>query len=448
MSRLTTLGSVALLLGLFGACDGGSTLTPVETDTDTDTDADADGDLIGILVAPEKVVIPQGDSIQLKATGLRGDRSSSDMTHVATWGSSDASVAEVSDGLDNEGLITGVSTGTAKVWAEVGGVRSPEVKIEVTDAQLLGLTVEPKDITVEMGGSTQLTATAAFSDGNRSDASAQVQWVTSDGHIARLESGGLLKGTNPGSTTIRAEWEGTKSEDIPVTVVGSAEPDLKIKEIEGEVAADSITLTITVENEGNVGVSEAWVDVYVDPASTPVAGDFGTYYGNIPYVDANGEAEIGFQFDVSEGAHDFYVQVDADNSVAESDESNNGLGAAFTISAAAPAGPNLTVAYFDVITDPISLYYAIDIYNAGGEDVGDFWVDVYLDQPSEPTTPSNGDEYKKVTGLAAGGTEQVDFLLDTTCAACKSWILIDSLNEIVETDETDNVAGPLTVTSE
>ena len=55
-------------LFILGACtSGGSGLN--ETD-------EPKADVLGILITPEQVVIPEGDSVQLTATGLKDDRTS------------------------------------------------------------------------------------------------------------------------------------------------------------------------------------------------------------------------------------------------------------------------------------------------------------------------------------------------------------------------------------
>ncbi len=171
-----------ILVSLVACSSGGSSLG------DTDT---VQVEVLGILLTPEDVVIPEGDSIQLVATGLKDDRTSQDLTRMVTWSSSNAGVVEVSDGFDEEGVVTGLSVGKADIIATYGEIQSVGLQVTVTDAELLGLTIEPSSVSASVGDEVALSAKAAFSDGSQSDASAQVRWITGDGSVALLERGTL-----------------------------------------------------------------------------------------------------------------------------------------------------------------------------------------------------------------------------------------------------------------
>ena len=431
--------------GLGSGCPGNEGFEPTETDSDSDTPADA---VIGILIAPERIVVPLGDSIQLKATGLTAARQSRDVTNFVVWGSTNPSVAQVSDTLDQEGKISGLAAGEAQVWAELDGVRSPDVKVEVTEASLVGLTVDPKTASVEVGQTFQLKATAAFSDGKRSDASSQAQWVTSNNAVARIDGSGRLEARAEGTCTVHAEWNGTKTGDVAVTVVGSAQPNLTITRVSGEPSSDAVTLEVTIENTGNVGASDFWLDVFVDLQGDPGPGDLGELYHPIEFLDAGASRTIPIVADgLSTGAHTFTAVLDIDDAVAESDELDNQFGATFTLASDTQVGPNLEVTYFDYIIDAVSIYYVVDVTNTGSESVGDFYVDLFIDEIDEPVAGdlNFGDEYTLVEGLAKGETNVADFLIEQRCDPypCYSWVLADGDDDVVETDETDNVAGQL-----
>ena len=92
--------------------------------------------LIGILVMPDVLVVPEGGTVQLSATGLLDDRETIDLTATATWFSEDGAIASVSEGLDEEGLLQGLSVGTTEIYAAYRDIDSPSVSIQVTDAEL------------------------------------------------------------------------------------------------------------------------------------------------------------------------------------------------------------------------------------------------------------------------------------------------------------------------
>lgn len=418
------------------ACTGGG-----ETDDDVDL-----GDLVGILVTPEDPVVPVGGEVHLKATGLFEDRTTTDLTAVVDWESDEPSVVEVSAGLDQEGLLTGVAVGEAHITASTEGILSSDVNVRVTDAELLGITVDPKEIVVAQGERAQLTATAAWSDGSRGDASAQVRWVTDDGNVVTMDAGGVLDAVGIGRTEVHAEWEAAVSNDVAVDVIQGTDEraNLEVEQVTVEAGGGWGVVTVKLRNTGGRGASDFFVDLFVDPASAPQIGDYADRYSHIDYVGPTGHATLSFEVDLSDGDHEIYVLLDSGATVDEGDEQDNLWSDVFAVGGGA-GGPNLTITYFDWLQDDTSIYYAIDVYNAGSEPAPEFFIDLFLDQPHAPVTRTDGDEYVRVDGLGAGQTTSADFLLGRTCPSCTSWILVDSYDSVPETDESDNIAGPIHV---
>jgi len=411
-------------------------LEPVDTGTIDE------GDVIGILISPEKVILPLGESVQLEATGLMDNRTSRDVTHYVTWMTANASVAAVSNGLDEEGRVSGASVGSTKIRAQLGEIVSVDVDVEVTEATLVGLAIEPKSVTVQEGQTVQLKAMAAFSDGQRSDAAAQVRWVTADGSVAQLGAGGKLTGKSAGSTQIHVVWGEVSSEPVDVTVKKQAPPDIAITEVVGESSDTLLSLTVEVTNHGDVGASDFFVDVFIDKPSTPEIGDFGDDWVIVEYLGPDETARHTYTFDLSRGEHTVQVLADSLDHVKESDEENNYFGTSVTVGSG-PSGPNLSFDRFEYLADSDSVYYAIDVLNTGSESVGAFYVDLFLDSFTEPAFFTDGDEYVDVGSLEPGETHYADFFLEESCSYCYSWIIVDSYDEIDETDETDNIAGAL-----
>lgn len=407
------------------------------------------GDVVGILVTPEELVVPLGGTVQLTATGLYADRTTRDVTASVEWVSADAGVATVSDGLDEEGVLAGLSVGETQVTAVLGNVESNVADVRVTDAQLLGLTVEPGTITLPEGETLQLQAVAAWSDGTRGDAAAQVRWITGDGAVAQIASGGVLTAAGEGSTVLHAEWDEVASDEVAVEVLpGSALADLRIVEVEGVGGGGVITLSVTVENDGEADAADFWVDAYLDPGGEPAFGGTGDDFSLVSWVGARGTAQVELTLYAGEGSHEVWVLVDTNLGVEEGDEGNNTFST--TVSGgggSGGSGPNLEVTYFDYIADDVSIYYAVDVTNSGSEDVEHFYVDVFVDEDDAPGLYEDGDDFTTVEGLGAGETEYADFLVDYTCSWCWSWVLVDGYDNVAETDEDDNLAGPLDVES-
>jgi hypothetical protein len=408
------------------------------------------GDLIGILVSPENAIVPVGEEVQMIATGLYDNRMTRDITSAVDWSSSDESTVEVKNDLDSEGVMVGKSSGDATVEAQFDGLRSASVRVTVTSAALVGLSIEPASVSVEAGQSIQLSATAAYTDGTRGDASTQVRWITSDGGVVQISSSGVLSGVANGSADVYVKLGDMESESISVSVVQSAQADLYIANIDLEPGIGDATLNLNIGNKGDGSVSDFWIDIFVDPTYTPSVGDLGELYTGGAYLGAGDMVEGSFQITLSEGSHEIYVILDTDDLVDESNESNNVDSAVVTIGGGETVGPNLTITYFDYLVDSSSIYYFVDITNTGGEDVEGFFVDVYYDESQAPALYTDGQQWVEIESLEAGATTYADFLVDSSevsavCSTCKSWVLIDGYDDVSETNESDNTEGPLTV---
>ena len=61
-------------------------------------------------------------TLQLTATGIYSDHSTQDLTKQVTWGSSDSSVASVSNAAGSNGLASALAVGPAAVSATLDGV--------------------------------------------------------------------------------------------------------------------------------------------------------------------------------------------------------------------------------------------------------------------------------------------------------------------------------------
>jgi hypothetical protein len=403
--------------------------------------------LVGILVTPDPVIVPVGGATQLYATGLLEDRQSIDMTHLVKWRSPDDGVASVGNGLDSEGVLTGHAAGSAVASAAYEGIVSPSIVVTVTDAELLRLTVTPDDIIAATGDAIQLAAEAGFSDGTSGDVTGQVRWITDDGGVAQLSGNGLLTAAGSGSTEIIAEWDGVSSESVDVTVTGasSGKPDLTITALTASSAGGIVDLTVQVTNTGGASAGELWVDVWGDPSSSPSIGDIGDDYVLLSYLGPGQSDSLSFDVSAEDSVA---VLVDTNDDIDESDESNNAASAVVSSGGGGgEGGPDLVIPYFDYIADDETIYYYIEVENQGDEAADSFYVDVFIDEYNSPTIGTDGDDYTLLDGLSPGESAAAEFLIDTWCHWCASWAVVDSLDWVDESNESNNIDGPLDVYS-
>jgi hypothetical protein len=129
--------------------------------------------LVSIVVLPSTPApsIAKGTTQQFTAKGFFSDgatTSTQDLTDTATWASSAAAVAGVSNAPDSNGLATGQTVGTANITATVGTIVSPIVVLTVTPAVLTSIAitpVAPATLSVAKGLTVQLVATGTYTDG-------------------------------------------------------------------------------------------------------------------------------------------------------------------------------------------------------------------------------------------------------------------------------------------
>lgn len=434
-----------LMAGLLGGC--GSPGPAPDDDDGASADDGGDLDVLGILVSPDDLVVPTGEAVQLRVTGLLPEHESVDLTASVAWVVDDDSVATVSDGLDEEGLLRASRAGVTTLRAAYGDVRSPDVRVQVTDAELERLSVSPGRVDLGVGASVELAATATFSDGSTGDFSSQVRWVTEDPAVARFGEGARLDAAAVGETVVRAAFEGHDSDDVPVVVVAAPVPNLTVSAATGTIEGGILDLDVTVRNTGTTGAADFWVDVFVDPEAAPEVGDIGADFTLVPYAGADSTASVSFQIPVESGDHEVVVFVDTNDDVEEADEQDNRFTATLA-GGARPSGPDLAVSYFDYLSDGVSVLWAVDVVNQGDEDADWFYVDLFIDQPLGPVLYDDGDAYTTIDGIAAGDVDFADFEVDVVCAGCVSWVLVDGYDMVFEPDEDNNIEGPLGVWSE
>jgi uncharacterized protein YjdB len=176
--------------------------------------------LTALAVSPPSVQIAKLTSTQmtvsghyaLAATGSTPAESFDfDLTNQAFWQSSNAAVATVSIAVGSEGVVTGVTAGTATISATFGGMTGNGT-VTVTNATISGITVLPNTALISFLTKQRFTATATFSDTTTQPITAFATWTSSDPTKAVISNSGADKGeatgVDAGTVTIRANYLG------------------------------------------------------------------------------------------------------------------------------------------------------------------------------------------------------------------------------------------------
>ncbi len=177
--------------------------------------------LASINVTPPAPQVAAGAATQLTATGTYTDGSTRNLTPTVTWVSGAPSVATVSAGLVScsaTATVAGSATLSA-TGATATGTTTGSTTVNCLAPVLQSIAIAPTQLTLQSGGSAQLTATGNFSSGPAQPLNS-VQWSSSVSSVAAVSATGLVTcaagATMNGSATITAT-SGSISASIGVT---------------------------------------------------------------------------------------------------------------------------------------------------------------------------------------------------------------------------------------
>lgn len=126
------------------------------------------------------------------------------------WSTNKKDIADI----DENGLITGVATGTATITAKYEG-KSYTMTVEV--GLVSDLKASDTLVIMSAGDKKQLTLTAKDATGTVVDVTKEASWKSSSSTVAGVDNNGLVSGLKSGKANITAEYGGQKV-TIPVEV--------------------------------------------------------------------------------------------------------------------------------------------------------------------------------------------------------------------------------------
>ena len=176
---------------------------------------------------------------------------------TVSWSSNAPDVATV----DNYGLVTGVSAGTAAITATttdgnftaVCVVTVPAVN---TSVSVTGVSLNKPNTTVAAGGSEQLTVTIAPANADNRT----VSWSSNDTGVATVDNDGLVRGVSAGTAAITATTaDGNFTAVCVVTVqsiaVTGVSLDKTVLRAIAGAASEQLTASIAPANATNTNLS-------------------------------------------------------------------------------------------------------------------------------------------------------------------------------------------------
>ncbi len=178
--------------------------------------------LSGIIIAPANPVMAGGTQLQLSATGVYSNSTTTeDLTNYATWVVSDPAVT-----VSASGLVTApaVSAPLTCVITALGPDRAVgSVQLTIKNAQLTGIAVSPPSADLDGGTAADLIATGTFISSGETftqNISSTATWTTSDEAVATVDAGKVV-GVSGGTATVSASWQSILSNEATINVSGT-----------------------------------------------------------------------------------------------------------------------------------------------------------------------------------------------------------------------------------
>jgi hypothetical protein len=401
--------------------------------------------LLGIGLSPNNPVVSIGETVEFEVKAYYEDTSYEVITDQISWTITEPRVAG-----GHGGVITALAEGVSDVIATHPDGLSAKVELTVVGegAQVTDVEMSPAELELAVGDYAQLSAIATYDDGNVGNLAGSCDWSSDDGGVAAVDTSGGVTGRGEGTTTVRAGCDGQEiSARVEVVAEGTAagQPDLHIDLFEADVDGDAVEYTLLVENRGDAGAAGFYVDLYLDRDSTPAGG--GTGYDGFTWISslaAGGYTLVYIDLEgVAAGTWSSYAYADPEGWVDESDESNNVAGP-IAVSVAGSGGgtvegSDLTITYFDAVSDGSYTYYEMEIANLGDTTAYNFWLDLYLDAWGSPDVCEEGDLFAFIEELGPG--EYAAFEADVDDGPWWYWdsyLVVDTCDDVDEANESNN----------
>ncbi|MCZ6602794.1 MAG: hypothetical protein O6952_07305, partial [Planctomycetota bacterium] len=225
-------------------------------------------------------------------------------------------------------------------------------------------------------------------------------------------------------------------------------PDLTITSFSVVLNGDIPTWTVDVTNQGAADAIDVIVDLYEDQPARPNPGDVGDNCQFVPLIRA-GETRLVFfsSLSLAPGQYVSWAQVDSPGDITESSESNNITVNPEIFTVPLPPVPDLLITAFSATVNNLDVDYLITVQNQGTGNATLFYIDLYYDLASVPVAQQTGDDFIPVFGLTAGSSLTFQKTrIGSPPGVFDSYVQVDTLEQVAETDETNNLFGPLQVT--
>lgn len=233
--------------------------------------------LTSVSVTPISSSILQNATVQFTAKAVYSDGTTTNVTSLATWSSTDSSVVSV----NSSGLATGVAPTTIhpipNISATYQNITSNLVPVSVTPI-LVSINVTPSSfISIPLGLTQQYTAIGTYSDNTTVDLTTSAAWNSSNTDAATVNSSGLVTTVATGFTAITAVSGSVTSNSAFIIVDNPALVSITISPLnatapKGFPVQYTATGTYTDHSTQNITSSVNWVSSNTSAATINSAG--------------------------------------------------------------------------------------------------------------------------------------------------------------------------------
>jgi subtilase family serine protease len=233
---------------------------------------------------------------------------------------------------------------------------------------------------------------------------------------------------------------------VVIVVTGANLPDLVVTSLQAQTqASGAVSYGAQVCNQGTAAAAPSIVDLYYDRAGAPSSNTPGDLSSTVGPLAAGACVSVNF-FSVALqlGSYRSWAFVDRRGQVQESNEANNITGPV-VVTVGGAQKPDLKVTATATLAPSGYVTYAATVCNGGFGVAGPTTLELYLDRSSAPTTSAHGDQTVTVGSLTSGACQVLTLVATLSPGSYSSWLMVDRLNSVVESNEGNNTYGPIAV---
>ncbi len=154
-----------------------------------------------LQITPGAPSLPLGTTQQFKAIATSSNGTTQDVTSQVTWSAAPAGVASITP----SGSVTASGKGSFNVTGVLGAVTTG-VSGTVTNPVAVSLALQPNPITLAVGGTAQLSATAIFTDKSTQDVTSSTVFSSSQPAVVGINNTGLVDAATAGQAQVAGTY--------------------------------------------------------------------------------------------------------------------------------------------------------------------------------------------------------------------------------------------------